>query len=188
MKPLSFIIWLVLASIVQAANFLSFTAIPEPLPSAGNILTKRVCDNSSLNRSCWGSFDTSTNYYEEAPDTGVTRTFYLTIANATLSPDGVDKIVQVVNGTYPGPTIYPDWEILLSPTSQTISQPMAPTYTGMGSVKTIHTRMKVLSRSFSVPLLQTRPTPTSGERFNMAFLGIILTSACSLGRGSLEGF
>lgn len=32
------------------------------------------CTNSATDRSCWSdSFDLSTNYYEEAPDTGVTR-------------------------------------------------------------------------------------------------------------------
>jgi hypothetical protein len=36
-------------------------------------LVKR-CTNSASDRSCWSdSFDLSTNYYDEAPDTGVIR-------------------------------------------------------------------------------------------------------------------
>lgn len=35
-------------------------------------LGKRDCDNSATDRSCWGEYSTSTNYYDEVPDTGVT--------------------------------------------------------------------------------------------------------------------
>ena len=36
-------------------------------------LSKR-CTNSATDRTCWSdSFDISTNYYDEVPDTGVTR-------------------------------------------------------------------------------------------------------------------
>jgi hypothetical protein len=34
-------------------------------------LSKR-CTNSAADRSCWGNYDLSTNYYDEVPDTGVT--------------------------------------------------------------------------------------------------------------------
>jgi len=38
-----------------------------------NPIAKR-CTNSASDRSCWSdSFDLSTNYYENVPDTGVTR-------------------------------------------------------------------------------------------------------------------
>lgn len=42
------------------------TATPSTHP-----LTKR-CTNSADDRSCWGNYDLSTNYYDEVPDTGVT--------------------------------------------------------------------------------------------------------------------
>ena len=45
----------------------------------------------------------------QVPNTGVTRTYYLEITNTTASPDGVERIVQLVNGTLPGPTIEADW-------------------------------------------------------------------------------
>lgn len=41
------------------------------IPHPGH-LSKR-CTNSATDRSCWGDFDLSTNYYEVSPDTGVTR-------------------------------------------------------------------------------------------------------------------
>lgn len=34
-------------------------------------LSKR-CTNSADDRSCWGNYDLSTNYYDEVPDTGAT--------------------------------------------------------------------------------------------------------------------
>jgi hypothetical protein len=34
-------------------------------------LSKR-CTNSAEDRSCWGNYDLSTNYYDEVPDTGDT--------------------------------------------------------------------------------------------------------------------
>lgn len=34
-------------------------------------LSKR-CTNSAGDRSCWGNYDLSTNYYDDVPDTGVT--------------------------------------------------------------------------------------------------------------------
>lgn len=54
-------------------------------------------------------YDTSTNYYTDGPDTGVTREYYFEITNTTLAPDGIDRTVLTVNGTFPGPTIIADW-------------------------------------------------------------------------------
>ncbi|KAH8685762.1 Cupredoxin [Tricladium varicosporioides] len=71
-------------------------------------LSKR-CTNSASDRSCWGDYDTSTNYYDEAPDTGVTREYYLELVNTTASLDGVSRNVLLVNGTFPGPTLFADW-------------------------------------------------------------------------------
>nr|AAY99671.1 laccase 3 [Cryphonectria parasitica] len=71
-------------------------------------LSKR-CVNSADDRSCWGDYDLSTNYYDEAPFTNVTREYWFNIVNTTASPDGVEKIVLAVNGSIPGPTIVADW-------------------------------------------------------------------------------
>jgi hypothetical protein len=71
-------------------------------------LSKR-CTNSASDRSCWGDYDISTNYYDEVPDTGVTREYWFNVQNGTAAPDGVEVIVLTVNGSIPGPTIIADW-------------------------------------------------------------------------------
>lgn len=69
-----------------------------------------TCVNSASDRSCWSDgYDLSTNYYDDVPDTGVTREYWLNIENTTAAPDGVEIPVQLVNGSYPGPTIIADW-------------------------------------------------------------------------------
>jgi hypothetical protein len=78
------------------------------LPSVLATLCKR-CTNSASDRSCWGDYDISTNYYDEVPDTGVTREYWFNVQNGTAAPDGVDRIVLTVNGSIPGPTIIADW-------------------------------------------------------------------------------
>jgi hypothetical protein len=66
--------------------------------------------NSALDRLCWrNGFDISTNYYEEVPDTGIVREYWFSVENTTASPDGVEMPVQLINGSFPGPTIIADW-------------------------------------------------------------------------------
>lgn len=71
-------------------------------------LTKR-CVNSASDRSCWGDYDITTNYYDTVPDTGVTREYWFNVENTTAAPDGIDRIVLAINGSIPGPTIIADW-------------------------------------------------------------------------------
>ncbi|KAI1327254.1 putative extracellular dihydrogeodin oxidase/laccase [Xylariaceae sp. FL0255] len=71
--------------------------------------TKGPCENSAANRSCWGNYNISTNYYDTIPNTGVTREYWLDIQNKTIAPDGRDRIGLVINGSIPGPTIIADW-------------------------------------------------------------------------------
>ncbi|RFU23841.1 hypothetical protein B7463_g12498, partial [Scytalidium lignicola] len=90
-----------------------FGLVASHLPSAVAVpsihsLSER-CTNSATDRSCWGNYDLSTNYYDEAPDTGVTREYYFELVNTTASLDGVERNVLLVNGTFPGPTIIADW-------------------------------------------------------------------------------
>ena len=80
------------------------SSAPQP-PSS---LSKR-CTYSSTDRACWGDYDLSTDYYTESPDTGVTREYYFELVNTTAALDGVSRNVLLVNGTFPGPTIYADW-------------------------------------------------------------------------------
>ncbi|KAL5358784.1 multicopper oxidase-domain-containing protein [Aspergillus floccosus] len=67
------------------------------------------CENTPTSRSCWGDYNISTDYQTRAPDTGVTREFWLAVQNRTLAPDGHERQVLVFNGTYPGPLIEADW-------------------------------------------------------------------------------
>lgn len=60
----------------------------------------------------WGNKQANdTNYYSTAsiPDTGVTKTYDLTVSSATIKPDGVTKPGLVVNGGFPGPLIEANW-------------------------------------------------------------------------------
>ncbi|KAB8225107.1 Cupredoxin [Aspergillus novoparasiticus] len=68
------------------------------------------CTHGPSNRACWSDgYDLSTNYYEDAPDTGVVREYWFNIENTTAAPDGVELPVQLINGSFPGPTIIADW-------------------------------------------------------------------------------
>lgn len=69
-----------------------------------------TCVNSPTNRQCWSEgFNISTDYYSHVPDTGITREYWFNIENTTASPDGVEVPVQLINGSFPGPTIIADW-------------------------------------------------------------------------------
>lgn len=65
--------------------------------------------DSATAPSCWGDYSLSTNWYEEAPNTGVIREYWFDIVNKTLAPDGVERMTLSVNGSIPGPTIEADW-------------------------------------------------------------------------------
>ncbi|PVH70990.1 multicopper oxidase [Cadophora sp. DSE1049] len=73
------------------------------------LASAKRCVNSASDRSCWGDYDLTTDYYNEVPDTGVTREYYLELVNTTASLDGVERMVLLVNGTFPGPTLFADW-------------------------------------------------------------------------------
>lgn len=80
------------------------------LPSLTRDTASSGCVNSPSNRSCWSDgFDISTNYYEHVPDTGVVREYWFNIENTTASPNGVEMPVQLINGSFPGPTIVANW-------------------------------------------------------------------------------
>ncbi|KXT07171.1 hypothetical protein AC578_2414 [Pseudocercospora eumusae] len=75
-----------------------------------NLARRSTCSgNSADDRSVWCDYDISTNYYDTVPDTGITREYWFELTNTTASPDGVERIVQSVNGSIPGPTIIADW-------------------------------------------------------------------------------
>ncbi|KXH41757.1 multicopper oxidase [Colletotrichum simmondsii] len=93
---------------------LLFPALISGAPSsvAPSTLEKRqdCVFDSALNPSCWdGTHDLTTNWYEEAPNTGVIREYWFEVTNTTMAPDGVERMVLSINGTVPGPTIIADW-------------------------------------------------------------------------------
>jgi FtsP/CotA-like multicopper oxidase with cupredoxin domain len=60
----------------------------------------------------WGDRSTSnTNPYKpgEIPNTGITRQYDWTVTNTTMSPDGVETVMLVVNNQFPGPMIEANW-------------------------------------------------------------------------------
>ncbi|KAJ5110489.1 hypothetical protein N7532_001024 [Penicillium argentinense] len=78
------------------------------------------CVHGPNSRKCWSKgFDITTDYYENIPDTGVVREYWFNIENGTASPDGVEFPVQLINGSFPGPTIIADWGDTFS-TSRTL--------------------------------------------------------------------
>ncbi|RDL37517.1 uncharacterized protein BP5553_04950 [Venustampulla echinocandica] len=72
-------------------------------------LDRRLGSSSATDRYSWDSYDTSTNYYTEFPDTGVTVEVYLELVNTTVHADGYQRNALLVNGTLPGPTIIANW-------------------------------------------------------------------------------
>lgn len=46
-----------------------------------------------------------TNFYQDVPNTGMTRRYDFTLSEMVIAPDGVEKKALVVNKQYPGPTI-----------------------------------------------------------------------------------
>ncbi|KAB8360871.1 hypothetical protein FH972_024605 [Carpinus fangiana] len=84
--------------------------LDDPLRLA-NPLSKRTknCPNSPSDRTCWGQYDITTNYYDTVPNTGKTREYWFNLIEKNLSPDGVPRYTQTINGSLPGPTIEADW-------------------------------------------------------------------------------
>lgn len=77
----------------------------------GNAPHKRAaCDgNTADDRGSWCDYSIDTNWYDEAPDTGVTREYWLELVETEVAPDGFTRTAMTVNGTIPGPTITADW-------------------------------------------------------------------------------
>ncbi|KAK2625165.1 hypothetical protein QTJ16_005534 [Diplocarpon rosae] len=90
-----------------AATTTAATTVPH-VSRDSKPLVKR-CTHSATERSCWGDYDLTTDYYNVVPDTGVTREYYLELSNTTAAPDGYSRDVLLVNGTFPGPTLFADW-------------------------------------------------------------------------------
>jgi hypothetical protein len=102
-----------------------------------------TCVNSPTNRQCWGQYDINTNYYDVIPDTGHTAEYWFTISNVTMAPDGVERMMLVVNNQYPGPVIEANWGDWIVVHVQNnlqnngyylMSSDIVPRYIGMGFI------------------------------------------------------
>jgi hypothetical protein len=74
--------------------------------------TRQSTCNTPSNRRCWSSnFDITTDYELSTPPGGsVTYNLEITEVRNWKGPDGVVKrYVQLINGQYPGPTIFAKW-------------------------------------------------------------------------------
>ena len=69
---------------------------------AGLVKRDACSGNTPVARDQWCDFDIHTDYEDFVPDTGVVREFWLEITGVTVSPDGVERYGQAVNGTIPG--------------------------------------------------------------------------------------
>ncbi|KAH8151036.1 uncharacterized protein LAJ45_04737 [Morchella importuna] len=66
--------------------------------------------NTPSDRGAWlKDYDINTDWYNEWPNTGVVREYWLSVENSTFAPDGYDRLMLTFNGSYPGPTIVADW-------------------------------------------------------------------------------
>ncbi|KAJ4347142.1 uncharacterized protein N0V89_011080 [Didymosphaeria variabile] len=93
-----------LVSLIAAAS-----AMPAPQTSS-SLSSRAVCDgNTASDRSVWCDYSIDTNWYDEAPDTGVTVEYWFDVQNVTAAPDGVERMVLAVNGSVPGPLIEANW-------------------------------------------------------------------------------
>ncbi|CAK1359430.1 Laccase-2 [Cercospora beticola] len=98
----------VLKFIACAASVVGALSVQRPDSSA--IAQRDSCDgNTAEDRSVWCGYDLNTNWYDEVPDTGVTREYWLEVTNTTLAPDGVERVVLSINGSVPGPTLEGNW-------------------------------------------------------------------------------
>lgn len=69
-----------------------------------------VCEfNSADSPKCWGNYSLQTNYYDDIPETGVTREYWFNLEEGNGAPDGFERHMMTINGSAPGPTIYANW-------------------------------------------------------------------------------
>lgn len=79
------------------------------VPSGSFTPSPKSCENTPTSRSCWGEFDTETNYYTTIPETGETVEYWLSAQEGTCVQDGYRRSCMTFNGTMPGPAIIANW-------------------------------------------------------------------------------
>jgi Multicopper oxidase len=83
-------------------------ATPAPVPAIAK--ADGGCSNGPLTRFCWkNGYSVFDDFDMKWPTTGVTRKYNFVITNTTCAPDGIKRTCSLINGQYPGPTIFADW-------------------------------------------------------------------------------
>nr|POE87367.1 glucoamylase [Quercus suber] len=86
------------------------TSLSSASLTSGTTSATSTCTDSPNSRRCWNSgLSIDTDFDKNWPNTGVTRSYHLTLTNITLAPDGTPRQVFAINGQYPGPTIYAEY-------------------------------------------------------------------------------
>nr|ABM21603.1 laccase 2 [Sclerotinia minor] len=96
-----------LTAIFAQASASAIPAIRSPATSHQKVTAS--CAHSATSRSCWGAYSIDTDWYDVIPHTGVTREYWLSVENSTITPDGYTRSAMTINGTVPGPAIIADW-------------------------------------------------------------------------------
>ncbi|OQE28924.1 hypothetical protein PENFLA_c004G08458 [Penicillium flavigenum] len=67
------------------------------------LVNAEFCENTPISRDCWGEYSSSTDY----------SSYWLSVQNVTLAPDGYERQMLVFNGSYPGPRLEANWGDML---------------------------------------------------------------------------
>ncbi|KAI1487645.1 multicopper oxidase [Biscogniauxia mediterranea] len=95
---------------LAALPLLASTVAASPFSPTVELRPRATCSgNTASTRTEWCDYSIDTDYSSEAPDTGVTREYWLELTDVTVAPDGVSRSAMAVNGSIPGPTLFADW-------------------------------------------------------------------------------
>lgn len=81
-------------------------------PTLEDLKPRQASCNTATGRDCWtDGFDIGTDYEGSTPTGGsVSYNWEITEERDWVGPDGVTKeYVQLINGQYPGPTLFANW-------------------------------------------------------------------------------
>ncbi|KAK9419657.1 putative Cupredoxin [Seiridium unicorne] len=100
--------------------------------------------NTASDRACWQDDFSVTTDYEASTPAGTTRSYSWEVTEVEnwIGPDGVEKsYVQLVNGQYPGPTLFADWGDTISVTIKN-SLPVNGTSFHWHGLRQFHTNLQ----------------------------------------------
>ncbi|KAK0712901.1 multicopper oxidase-domain-containing protein [Lasiosphaeria miniovina] len=90
-----------------------YALVTHSSPQELDLQPRQATCNTATNRQCWTStFNINTDYETSWPNTGVTRTYTLTLTEIDnwVAGDGSTKVkAMLVNGQFPGPTLTANW-------------------------------------------------------------------------------